>query len=310
MAFLYLFIAQTATPQTNTPRTVSINNNCGGFMEYLPADYPTAATKKYPTIIYIHGGASFGSGSTASLTAMANVEGVPLYIAKGWFPTSIVTPYGDTASFIAISPQFMRAPTSPQDVKAVIDYVLAHYRVDLNRLYLTGYSLGGNAVWQAPYNLAQAQRLAAIVPVAGYNNPYYDTTAKFIAGANVAVWAIHSNADQTAQIAWSVNMVARINSYNPTTPAILTRLTTQSHDSTVTAAYNPSYRPNGKNIYEWMLQYARAYPPIANAGKDTSIVLPASGAALTSSSVTLTLSGSASTDRQGLALTYLWTKVG
>ena len=304
-----LLISFTAQSQTNTPRTVSINSNCGGYMEYLPADYPTATSKKYPTIIYIHGGASFGGGTTASLTAMDTVEGIPLYIAKGWFPTSIVTPYGDTASFIAISPQFKKAPTTPQDVKAVIDYVLAHYRVDLNRLYLTGFSLGGNAVWQAPYNLTQAQRLAAIVPVAGYNNPYYDTTAKFIAGANVAVWAIHSNADQTAQIAWSVNMVARINSYNPATPAILTRLSTQSHDSTVTAAYNPSYRPNGKNIYEWMLQYARAYPPIANAGKDTSIVLPASGATFTGNSVTLSLSGSASTDRQGLALSYLWTKV-
>ncbi|HVU53729.1 MAG TPA: PKD domain-containing protein, partial [Puia sp.] len=300
VAFFFLFAGFTARSQTNTPRTVSINNNCGGFMEYLPAGYSTATTKKYPTIIYIHGGASFGSGSASNLANLAKVEGIPLYIAKGWFPTSIVTPYGDTASFIAISPQFMRSPSTPQDVKAVIDYVLAHYRVDLNRLYLTGYSLGGNAVWQEPFSLAQAQKFAAIVPVAGYNNPYSDTTAKYIAGANIAVWAIHSNADQTAPIAWSVNMVAKINSFNPTIPAILTKLTTQSHDSTVTAAYNPSYRPNGKNIYEWMLQYARAYPPIANAGKDTSIVLPAN---------TVTLSGSASTDRQGTALTYLWTKV-
>lgn len=306
VVFFYLFIAQTATSQTNTPRTVSITGNCGGYMEYLPADYPTATTKKYPTIIYIHGGASFGAGTSASLIAMDTVEGIPLYIAKGQFPTSIVTPYGDTASFIAISPQFKKSPSTPTDVKAVIDYVLAHYRVDLNRLYLTGFSLGGNATWQAPFNLAQAQRLAAMVPVAGYNNPYADTTAKFIAGANVPVWAIHSTADQTAQIAWSVNMVAKINSYNPAIPAILTKLTTQSHDSTVTAAYNPTYRPNGKNIYEWMLQYAKFYPPIANAGKDTSIVLPGNGLQAGNS---VTVSGAASTDRQGLALTYLWAKV-
>jgi poly(3-hydroxybutyrate) depolymerase len=300
VAFFSLLMASDVQSQTNTPRSVSINSNCKGYMEYLPADYPTATTKKYPTIIYIHGGASFGAGTTASLTAMDTVEGVPLYIAKKQFPASIVTPYGDTASFIAISPQFIRAPSTPTDVKAVIDYVLAHYRVDLNRLYLTGYSLGGNAVWQAPYNLAQAQRLAAMVPVAGYNSPYYDTTAQFIAGANVPVWAIHSTADQTALIAWSVNMVAKINSYSPPIPAILTKLTTQSHDSTVTAAYNPLYRPNGKNIYEWMLQYARYYPPIANAGKDTSVVLPVNS---------VKLSGTASTDRQGQALTYLWSKV-
>ncbi|HEY4208119.1 MAG TPA: hypothetical protein VGM31_14945, partial [Puia sp.] len=300
LACLFLFVGIVARPQTNTPRTVKINGNCGGFMEYLPADYNTSGGKTYPTIVYIHGGASFGGGTAASLANLAKVEGIPLYIAKGWFPTSIVTPYGDTASFIAISPQFMRAPSTIQDVKAVIDYVLAHYRVDLNRLYLTGYSLGGNAVWQEPSSLAIAQRFAAIVPVAGYNSPYTDTTAKYIAGANIAVWAIHSNADQTAPISWSVNMVAKINSYNPTIPAILTRLTTQSHDSTVTAAYNPSYRPNGKNIYEWLLQYARAYPPIANAGQDVSIVLPVN---------TVSLSASGSSDKQGANLTYLWTRL-
>jgi phage tail protein X len=288
-----------ASAQTNTPRTVTINNNCGGFLEYLPASYSTDVSKKYPTIIYIHGGASFGSGSASNLANLSKVEGVPLYISKGTFPTSIVTPYGDTTSFIAISPQFARPPSTPQDVKAVIDYVLSHYRVDLNRLYLTGYSLGGNAVWQAPFNLAAAQRLAAMVPVSGYNYPYYDTTAKFIAGANIPVWAIHSNADQTAPVSLSVNMVSKINSYNPTVPAIITRLTTQSHDSSVSAAYNPTFRPNGKNIYEWMLQYAKAYPPIANAGNDTSIVLPVNS---------VTVSGSRSAERQGAALTYLWTK--
>lgn len=193
----------------------------------------------------------------------------------------------------------MQPPTTPQDVKAVIAYVLAHYRVDLNRLYLTGYSLGGGAVWQAPYNLAAAQQLAAMVPVSGYNNPFYDTTAQFIAGANLPVWAIHSIADQTAPDTWSINFVNKINSYNPPIPAIITLLNGLSHDSTVLAAYNPTFRPNGKNIYEWLLTYARAYPPIAKAGKDTSIVLPVNS---------VTLSGAQSSDPQGSALSYLWTQ--
>lgn len=297
---LYLFTCLVGRSQTNTPRTVKIDNNCGGYLEYLPAGYNTDLTKKYPTIIYIHGGASFGSGTTASLTLLPKVEGVPYYISKNLFPSSLVTPYGDTVSFIAISPQFMQAYTTPQNVKDVIDYVIAHYRVDPNRIYLTGYSLGGNAVWQAISNLAAAQRLAAIVPVAGYNNPYTDTTAQFIAGANLPVWAIHSNADQTISVTASINMVNKINSYNPPIPAILTRLATQSHDSTVTAAFNPSFRPNGKNVYEWMLQYARAYPPTANAGNDTSILLPVNS---------VTLSASRSSDPQGSALSYIWTKI-
>ena len=295
-----LLMSLVASSQTETPRTVTIDNNCGGYLEYLPASYSANPTKKYPTLIYIHGGSSFGSGTAAALAIMPTVEGVPYYIAQGTFPSSIVTPYGDTASFIAICPQFERTPIAPQDVKAVIAYVLAHYQVDLNRLYLTGYSLGGGAVWQAPYNQAAAQQLAAMVPVAGYNDPFYDTTAIFIAHANLPVWAIHSNADQTALPAWSINFVNAINSYNPPIPAIITLLNGLSHDSTVLAAYNPTFRPNGKNIYEWLLTYARAYPPIAKAGNDTSIVLPVNS---------VTLSGSQSTDPQGSSLSYLWTEV-
>jgi len=290
-----------ANSQTNTPRTVSIDNNCGGYLEYLPAGYSANPTKKYPTLIYIHGGASFGNGTAAGLALLTEYEGVPYYINQGTFPSSIVTPYGDTASFIAISPQFMQPPTTPQDIKAVIAYVLAHYQVDLNRLYLTGYSLGGGAVWQAPYNVAAAKQLAAMVPVAGYDNPFVDTTALFIAEADLPVWAIHSTADQTAPDTWSINFVNQINSYNPPIPALLTLLTNGlSHDSTVLAVYNPTFRPNGKNIYEWMLNYARAYPPIAKVGKDTTIVLPVNS---------VTLSGSQSTDPQGSALSYLWTQV-
>src|SRR5882724_10941403 len=90
-----LFTGFVSRSQTNTPRTVRIDNNCGGFLEYLPANYSTDLSKKYPTIIYIHGGASFGNGSTAALALLPKVEGVPLYISKNQFPTSLVTPYGD-----------------------------------------------------------------------------------------------------------------------------------------------------------------------------------------------------------------------
>ena len=299
MSLSFVMPGLTAISQTFTPITVNINANCGGYMEYLPAGYTTNTTKKYPTIVYIHGGASFGSGSTASLLTLQNVEGVPLYIANGQFPKSIVTPYGDTASFIAISPQFKTNPSTPQDIKAVIDYVLAHYRVDTYRLYLTGYSLGGGAVWQAPFNQAQANRLAAMVPVAAYNLPFYDTTAKFIVGANVAVWAIHSTTDQTAPYTTDVTFIAKLDSLHPKTPPVLTLVSGLSHDTTVTVVYNPNFRPNGKNIYEWMLQYAKFYPPTAIVGKDTSIVLPANS---------LSLSGSRSTDPQNESLTYQWTR--
>jgi hypothetical protein len=259
LAFYCFFMVSPAKSQTHTPITVSINSNCGGYYEYLPIHYGTNTSQKYPLIIYIHGGASFGNGSASSLAILLQYEGIPYYIDKKLLPTTFNTPSGGATSFIAISPQFGRLAT-PREVNQVIDYILAqNYRIDRTRIYLTGYSMGGNVVWQAPYNLSVASRFAAFVPVAGFNKPYADTTARFIAGANLPVWTIHSNNDGAIPIDAAINMINKINSFNPPIPAIITRLSNVTHNNTVMVAYDPAMAlHNGLNIYQWMLQYSRS----------------------------------------------------
>src|ERR1700676_2374305 len=117
--------------QTHTPRTVNVSPNCHGYWEYLPANY-NSTTTKYPVIIYMHGGASYGDGSASSLNIMLQNEGIPYYINQGLFPATFPL-NGGTTSFIVISPQFTTQP-SPQEIKTVIDYVLQTYRVDLLRV--------------------------------------------------------------------------------------------------------------------------------------------------------------------------------
>ncbi|MEI9946810.1 MAG: carbohydrate-binding protein [Chitinophagaceae bacterium] len=67
--------------------------------------------------------------------------------------------------------------------------------------------------------------------------------------------------------------------------------------------YDPNYRENGKNIYEWMLQFHRNnignQPPITYAGGSISISSPTTSALL---------NGSASWDPDGTITTYSWTK--
>jgi hypothetical protein len=229
---------------------------------------------------------------------MLKNEGIPYYIDKKLFPATF-TVNGLTTSFIVISPQFVSVPT-PLQVKDVLDYAVKTYRVDAARIYVTGYSVGGDAAWKLPYNFAAAYRLAALAPVAGYLNPYVDTTAQFIASANLPVWAVHSTSDVTIPISASQNMVNKINSFNPLTLAVLNRLTGPSHDSTVIYAYNPLTKFNSKNMYEWFLQYSRNYPPIAKAGNDITITFP---------TTSTSLSGSTSSDPENGPLTYNWTKL-
>jgi lysophospholipase L1-like esterase/dienelactone hydrolase len=294
----FLVSIQSLCAQTHTARTVNIPGaNCGGYYEYLPVNYNTNTTTKYALLIYIHGNGAYGNGSASAMNIVLQ-EGVPRVINQGNFPTTF-TVNGQTTSFIVISPQFFSA-ASPAQANAFIDYILSRpLRIDLNRVYLTGFSVGGGVAVRTPRNLGAASRLAALMPISHYNNPYNDSTAQFIAAANLPSWFIHSNSDGVP-VSNSQNYVNKINSFNPITPAIITRPNNITHDNSHIVFYDPNYRPSGRSLYEWCLQYSRNHAPIANAGNDQTITYP---------DTDVNLSSAGSSDPENTALTYSWSKV-
>ena len=70
----------------------------------------------------------------------------------------------------------------------LIDHIEEKFRVDADRIYLTGLSMGGYGTWhfatQAP------ERFAAIVPICGGGTPY---KMRWIKG--LPVWAFHGDRD-------------------------------------------------------------------------------------------------------------------
>lgn len=253
-ASLLLFVSINASAQTQTPhyKTV-INANCKGFYDYLPAGYNPAASKKYPLIIFLHGSGERGDGSSSQLPRVLKA-GLPRLIDKGSFPTSFKVK-SQTFSFIVISPQFIKWP-SVADVGAVLDYAVAHYKVDKSRIYITGLSMGGGATWEyTGYSVKNASRIAAIVPIAGASWPD-KTRAGNIAAGDVAVWATHNDKDPTVPVQYTINYVNNINNARtpPPVPARKTIFTSNSHDAW-TKTYDPAFTENGLNMYQWMLQY-------------------------------------------------------
>lgn len=255
-------IAQLPTP-THTPKTVNINSNCGGYYEYLPQGYDAASTQRYPLIVYIHGDGDRGSGSQTDLAKLLT-KALPKLIQDGQFPVS-VTVNGQSFKFLVISPQLKIWTTGPDaaaDVAAVIAYAKNHYKVDTNRVYLTGMSMGGGITWEyAGSNINAAHKLAAIVPICGASAPQ-SSVAQVIANGDVPVWATHNQADAAVPVNNTNGYVSYINS-NPQPPTPLARKTiftvappNDNHDAW-TQTYNPSFEENSMNIYEWMLQFSR-----------------------------------------------------
>jgi pimeloyl-ACP methyl ester carboxylesterase len=255
--FIQLFLLiNTANAQVHTPRFISINSNTNGFYEYLPQGYGSG-TQTYPLILFIHGSTELGNTGAALSTVLTS--GIPHEIEVDSFPES-VTVNGQVHRFIVISPQFHNWPT-PTDISQVLDYVVANYRVNLNRIYLTGLSMGGGATWEfAGASAANAARLAAIVPVAGASWPE-QTRAYTIGDADLPVWATHNNGDPQVDVWYTNYYVDQINSRNPTPLAIRSIFNSNLHDAWSTT-YDPFYRENGLNVYEWMLQYQRNIVPL------------------------------------------------
>lgn len=281
--------------------------NCNGYYRYLPADYNNT-TKNYPLILWLHGAGQIGNGSPADLAKILE-WGTPKVISEGDFPQSFTV--GDSSfSFIIISPQFTGWP-SATNVSAMINYAKTNFRINVNRIYLMGISAGGGGVWNyCSASTSNSSTVAAVIPFCGTTQPS-QTLANRIAAANLPVWAFHNTHDGTVPVAYSRNWINYINAYYPApSPAArLTEFPVQSNDAVIahecwSLATLPSYKPNGINIYEWLLLHARNaatvnLPPQANAGADVAVTLPASAQ----------LNGSGSSDADGVLVSYTWQKI-
>ncbi|MFL5787495.1 MAG: PKD domain-containing protein [Flavisolibacter sp.] len=303
IAILFLFQIKTVNAQVQTMRaSTPMGTYVPGFFEYLPVGYSTS-TQSYPLLIFIHGMGEIGDGTAASLEPIL-LHGPPMIIDRGSFPQTF-TVDGQTFSFIVLSPQFSHWPT-PQDVNQVIDYAEAHYRVDPTRIYLTGLSMGGGICWDyAAENSTYANRVTAIVPTGAASQPN-QFRANTIAAGNVGVWAFHNDGDSSVPVTYTIDWVNEINSAPtpPIPPAKNTIFHSLGHDAW-TVAYDMTYTENGLNIYQWMLQFQKGRPFIANippraiAGPDQTVNYPN----------TTTLNGSGSSDPDGSIVSYNWSEI-
>jgi predicted esterase len=248
--------SQAQADTTLTPRYIATGPNSNGFYEYLPKGYVEGSTETYPLIVSLHGLGELGNGTTQLPNILDN--GIPMYITQHQFPET-VTVNGVTSSFIVILPQFIAWPLAP-DVDDVITYAEQHYRVDKNRIYLTGLSMGGGAVWDySSTSTTNAGKLAAIFVVCGAKSINAEGAAN-IAETNLPVFATNNLSDPTVPDTVTINNVNFINASVPP-PAIKaydTIFNASGHDAW-TKSYNPStIYSNGLNAYQWMLQFSRS----------------------------------------------------
>ena len=299
--FLMSICAFAIMAQSHAQQTARTTTNGTGYLEYLPPDYATNTTKKYPVLIFLHGLGERGNGSVADLQKIKS-NGPPKLIQAGNTMCFMVN--GVQECFIVISPQLGSGYGGwwANVLQPIFDYVLngpQNYRIDKSRVYLTGLSLGGQGVY---IGLGETTDIfAAGVVIAGFNNGNGCT----ISSRKIPVWGFHGESDGTIPYANGLaefNLIGACTSPAPTAQLKWTNYPGVGHNSWDKAYTTDHSVQSPLNVYEWLLSKKKSIgnsTPLANAGADQVITLPTNS---------LSISGSGS-DTDGTISSYAWTQV-
>lgn len=311
------FLAEAQGPQTAIYVKINTVDTIPALI-YLPNEYADSSTKKYAILIFFHGtGEASSTPNLAKIYNNTNLAGGPAYfIAHGQWPTAGFTNPSDGKiyKFIVVSPQAKSYSVANTQIPYLLTDLKNKYRIDTNRIYLTGLSAGGDGLENYCFhtNVTPNYKAAAIVPMsAATSNPSASPQwAQAIVADSVKAWAF-GDAGNNPGDPFGTYEQTLIGQMNAIAPGIGRFTTYNGGHCCWDNFYNPNYKEtiNGvsMNPYEWMLQYTRS-AGVAGGNQPPSVSASASSGTITlpTSSVTLTASAS---DVDGTISSYSWTKV-
>lgn len=202
-------------------RTVRITMN---YLLYLPKDYDQKPS--WPLVLFLH-----GAGERGSDLALVKKHGPPKLVVEGkQFP------------FILVSPQCPRDRWwEPYELTALVDEICEKYKVDRDRIYVTGLSMGGFGTWALA--AATPDRFAALAPVCGGGDPMIARRV-----AHIPQWVFHGAKDPVVPIERSEKMVEALKKRGADVK--FTVYPEAEHDAWTETYANPQ-------LYQWLLEQKR-----------------------------------------------------
>jgi hypothetical protein len=206
------------------------------YLADLPHDYDADAGKRWPLILFLDHADDAGNDLQRVRTSA-----LPGLIHHGkQLPAIVVTPQcpGNESWSIPV-------------LSHLLDTLETKYRIDPDRIYLTGVSAGGDETWDLA--LAQPERFAAIVPMSGESDP--DDAARLV---HLPVWAFHGMKDDVVPVIQTVRMVEAIRRAGGS--AHMTLYPDAGHASTWDRAYTTDA------LYTWLFAQRRAQLEVRTPG--------------------------------------------
>ncbi|SFT21606.1 Phospholipase/Carboxylesterase [Paenibacillus sp. BC26] len=213
--------------QTEIRKPISI-----GYQLFLPSAYDEQEEKDWPLIVFLHGINRRGE----DLSALDGYGLPAIAESRGIFKFVVAAPQCGTHSFW---------PIERDGVMAMIDHLVASCRIDERRIYLTGFSMGGNGAWDLAARYPE--RFAAVAPLSGWYQPEAAALLK-----DVPIWAFHGEDDDVVPVSGSRDMVQALQ-------AIGGNIAFTSYPRLKHSIMSETYR--NTELYQWFLRHERRENP-------------------------------------------------
>jgi len=227
-------IAEPQSIEMQTPKTVK-KTVSANYLVFLPQGYQPKGEKRWPLVLFLH-----GAGERGTNLSKVAVHGPPKIVkTRPDFP------------FIVVSPQCPEGETWSNDtLLALLDDATKRYRVDTNRIYLTGLSMGGYGTWSL--GVQYPERFAAIAPICGGGETIRVLLASRRNSAalkSLGVWAFHGAKDPVVPPEESERMINALKKTGAKDEK-LTVYPEAQHDSWTETYAN-------EELYKWLLEHER-----------------------------------------------------
>ncbi len=207
---------------SGVPSSISLD-----YLLYLPDGYGADPQQQWPLILFLHGAGQRGD----HIDQVASLGLPSLLNTRLKLPALVVSPQLPSGAYWN---DYTGA------LEELLDQIMVQYAIDPQRIYVTGFSLGGFGTWALGLNTPD--RFAALVPIAGG----WDASAGNICTLkSVPVWVLHGANDELVAPSASEEMVKALRACGGNVRFTLLPRTT--HEAAATVAYREP------GLFDWLL---------------------------------------------------------
>jgi dienelactone hydrolase len=167
------------------------------YSVFVPKDYD--GKKSYPVVFYLHGG---GNGRSHPNLGKRNMVSTTLRDNDRTTDAGYSRNATDFFGYILVSPVKPVATWNARKFSRLYDHVKSKVSIDENRVYVTGFSMGGQGTWHVGCGKDVNYKVAAMMPLGAWGCNYVrrGSTPKTCNTLKTPVWVLHCPQDPVSMI--------------------------------------------------------------------------------------------------------------